>query len=111
MSDPVIDKLTRFTPTTRADRDDLLFRAGRASAPSRRGWIGLSALLAAGQIATVALWAAQSRPTEGPHWPSAPVPASESPAGLRFDADSFGAFPTRWDAGRVPAPSVEPAPS
>jgi hypothetical protein len=68
MSDPVIDRLLRFTPTDRLDRDDLLFRAGRASAPSRRPWIGLSALLAVMQVVILAVWFTRPRPVVIVEW-------------------------------------------
>jgi hypothetical protein len=55
MSD-VIDRLARFTPADRLDRDEMLFRAGRASAPSRRPWVVLAAFLAATQVATLIVW-------------------------------------------------------
>src|SRR5262245_39161074 len=59
MSDPVIDKLARFTPADRLDRDDLLFRAGRASAPGRRTWMVLAGILVVSQIVTLSVWFTQ----------------------------------------------------
>lgn len=57
MSEDVIAKLTRFTPTAAGlDRDELLFRAGRASAPSARWWRVAAGVLAVTQIGTIAAW-------------------------------------------------------
>jgi hypothetical protein len=99
MSDPVIDKLTRFTPTDRFDRDDLLFRAGRASAPGRRVWIVLAGLLAASQVTTIALWFSQPRPVDNVR--EVPVPV-DAPSPPRFGPDSYGPLRATWDGDRLP---------
>jgi hypothetical protein len=62
MPEDVIAKLGQFTPATGLDRDELLFRAGRASAPSARGWKVAAGLLVVGQLATAVAWAAWPRP-------------------------------------------------
>lgn len=63
MSEDVIHKLTRFSPmATDLDRDVLLFRAGRASAPSARWWRIAVGILVATQVGTVALWLGFTRP-------------------------------------------------
>lgn len=62
MSEDVIAKLGQFTPTSGMDRDELLFQAGRASAPSSRGWKLAVGLLALGQLGTAASWLAWPRP-------------------------------------------------
>lgn len=58
MSDSLPERLSQFTPHAGGlDRDALLFAAGRSSARPNRAWQGLSAVLAATQIFTLAcLW-------------------------------------------------------
>ena len=56
MSEPFLERLTRFTPDAgRLDRDALLFEAGRGSARPDRRWIALAASLACTQALTLAL--------------------------------------------------------
>ena len=50
-------RLAKFTPSP-ADRDAILYAAGRASAPSRRPWQAAVAGLVLLQAATVAAWLA-----------------------------------------------------
>lgn len=55
MSEPIIERLSQFTPAAgNLDRDALLFAAGRASARPNRRWQALSALLAGMQVLTLA---------------------------------------------------------
>ena len=58
MSEPLEERLSRFTPNaTGLNRDALLFAAGRASARSRWHWPALAGVLAASQLLTfVCLW-------------------------------------------------------
>jgi hypothetical protein len=72
MAEPndVINTLARFTPAAGLNRDELLFRAGRASAPSARWWKRATAALAVAQAVTLALWL---RPPE-------PQPVAAPPA-------------------------------
>jgi hypothetical protein len=59
--DPLIRRLSQFTPDSAGlDRDALLFAGGRASARPNRRWVALSGALAASQIITLGLflWAA-----------------------------------------------------
>jgi hypothetical protein len=67
MSEPLAERLSRFTPdATGLDRDTLLFAAGRASARPSRRWQAVAAVLAASQLLTlVCLW---------PHTPPSSVP-------------------------------------
>jgi hypothetical protein len=61
MSDPFAASLSKFTPDTSGlDRDALLFAAGRASVPPRRGWMALAGVLAASQLVTLTLLGFQS---------------------------------------------------
>ena len=47
MSEPSLERLSRFTPDAGSlDRDALLFAAGRSSARPNRGWMTLASLLA-----------------------------------------------------------------
>ena len=56
MSEPILERLSRFTPDAgRLDRDALLFAAGRASARPNRGWMTLASLLAGTQALSLAL--------------------------------------------------------
>jgi hypothetical protein len=81
--DPLTDALARFTPTAGLDRDELLFRAGRASARTGRLWKGAVALLLATNTATLAVWYSmpsrqvvviETGPTPIPAEPAEPLP-------------------------------------
>jgi hypothetical protein len=71
MSEPITDRLSRFTPDAGGlDRDTLLYAAGRASARPSRAWITLAVALGVTQTLTLALL-----------WPApAPHPAYQPPA-------------------------------
>jgi hypothetical protein len=58
MSEPFLERLTRFTPDAgRVDRDALLFATGRASARPNRVWVALVGALTATQaLSLVLLW-------------------------------------------------------
>jgi hypothetical protein len=64
MSEPILERLSRFTPDAGGlDRDALLFAAGRASARPNRGWMTLASLLAGTQALSLALlWPPSSPP-------------------------------------------------
>src|SRR5438477_4896996 len=82
MSEPFVERLSRFTPDGAGlDRDALLFAAGRASARPNRRWQALAAALAVGQVLTLALlW---PRPPDAAPAPPAvaptPAPAAQPP--------------------------------
>ena len=111
--DPMLDKLIRFTPAAGGlDRDELLFRAGRASAPSPRWWKRATAALLVAQAVTLGLWLGVSDrpqtavpPTVGPApavAPGLPEPAAPS---------SYLVLSRDWDGDRrpsVPDGGVEP---
>jgi hypothetical protein len=90
MSEPLAERLSRFTPDgTGLDRDGLFFAAGRASARPNGVWVGLAGLLAVAQVVTLfVLWPAPTPPAapaavEAPRETQArePAPAaSEQPA-------------------------------
>jgi hypothetical protein len=98
MSEPFLERLTRFTPAAGGmDRDALLFAAGRASARPNRGWIALAAVLAGTQLLTLALWWSRPDPpvAQAPTLtaPSAPTPAPVEPTSSESSDD-----PVLWSA-------------
>lgn len=91
MSEPLTERLSRFTPDAAGlNRDALLFAAGRASVRPARRWQALATVLAASQLLTlVFLW-----PRTPSSLPEAPFLVSE---------------PSRRDP--TAAPATEPDPS
>jgi hypothetical protein len=67
MSEPFLERLSRFTPDAgRLDRDALLFAAGRSSVRPGRGWMTMAGLLAGTQaLSLVLLWPHASPPPAG----------------------------------------------
>jgi hypothetical protein len=56
MSEPFLERLSRFTPDAGGlDRDVMLFAAGRGSVRPNRGWKTLAAVLAGSQALSLAL--------------------------------------------------------
>ena len=56
MSEPIVERLSRFTPDAAGlDRDALLFAAGRSSARPNRGWMALASALAVTQAVSLAV--------------------------------------------------------
>jgi hypothetical protein len=76
MSEPFLERMSRFTPDAGSvDRDALLFATGRASARPNRGWITLAGALAASQaLSLVLLW-----PHPSPPGPGSPVQVANAP--------------------------------
>jgi hypothetical protein len=69
MSEPFLERMSRFTPDAGSvNRDALLFATGRASARPNRGWIALAGALAATQVLSLALL-----------WPHSTLPGAGSP--------------------------------
>jgi hypothetical protein len=65
MSEPFLDRLSKFTPDAGGlNRDALLFAAGRASARPNRGWIALATALAGSQALSLALLWPRPTPSE-----------------------------------------------
>jgi hypothetical protein len=93
MSEPFLERLSRFTPDAGTlDRDAMLFATGRASARPNRGWITLAALLAGTQALSLVLL-----------WPNAVPPRAGSPGQVATKpAPPRGARPS------LPKPSVNP---
>src|SRR5262245_2448306 len=67
MSEPFLERLSRFTPDAGSvDRHALLFATGQASDRQNRGWIALAAALAATQaLSLVLLWPHPTLPGTG----------------------------------------------
>ncbi len=77
MSEPFLERLSRFTPDAgRLDRDLLLFAAGRSSVRPNRGWMALASLLAGTQALSLALL----RQHPGPPAAGSAVPVAAVPA-------------------------------
>jgi hypothetical protein len=92
MSEPLEERLSRFTPDASGlNRDALLFAAGRASVRPSRRWQALAGVLATSQLLTlVFLW-------------------SLTPASSPSETSFIGSKPSRLDSAVVPA--TEPDPS
>ena len=100
MSEPILERLSRFTPDAgRLDRDALLFAAGRESARPNRGWMTLASLLAGTQALSLALlWPHSSPPVEKSTVSIVGVPAPS--AAPELPANGASADPGLWWARR-----------
>ena len=108
MSEPLAERLSRFTPDAGGlDRDALLFAAGRASVRPGRRWMALAGTLAASQLLTlVLLW---------PHTPPGPsgAPSPTPPVAVKPPPSPEPADPRAWavnrplptDPGDLPPPT------
>lgn len=78
MSEPFLERLSRFTPDAGGlDRDSLFYAAGRNSARPNRGWIFAASLLASTQmLSLVMLWPRPPRALNPRTVPAANVIAS-----------------------------------
>jgi len=91
MSEPFLERLSRFTPNAGSvDRDALLFATGRASARPNRGWIALAGALAATQVLSLALM-----------WPHSTLPGAGSPVQVANTVPVTTDLPTLPDAGSL----------
>ncbi|HEY7154727.1 MAG TPA: hypothetical protein VH575_12265 [Gemmataceae bacterium] len=111
MSEPLAERLSRFTPDGMGlDRDALLFAAGRASARPSRRWQALAAALAASQLLTlVCLWphtppsappaVVAEQPPVAPEPPAAPDPSALSVLRERLLADDGDKWPSSVSDG------------
>src|SRR5204863_910510 len=99
MSEPFLERLSRFTPDAGAlDRDALLFAAGRSSARPNRGWMTLASLLAGTQALSLAmLWPHPTPPAGGLTMPVATAPAP--PTAAEVPTSEAWASPGVWSAG------------
>ena len=98
MSEPFLERLSRFTADSRGlDRDALLFAAGRASARPSRGWKSLASALAVTQLfSLVVLWPRTVPPGVGRGVPVAgatkpPEILDESTSDLPVNSDLWSA--------------------
>jgi hypothetical protein len=98
MSEPLAERLSRFTPNTTAlDRDALLFAAGRASVRPSRCWKVVAGTLAISQLLTiVCLWPQAVPTTVTPYVASDPSHSEPVPAPLsKTDASKWQALRQR----------------
>ena len=118
MSEPLAERLSRFTPDSAGlDRDALLFAAGRASVRPSRRWIVVAAVLAASQLltlATVGLRTPTARidpPIVAVH-PSDPVspPMPRDPSQLGVLSERLFASERNWIPPMEDGPMIEPEP-
>lgn len=91
MSEPFLERLTRFTPNAAGlDRDALLFAAGRSSARPNRAVMAVASVLAGSQVLSLFLLWPHPDPGSSPSRTSmaiAKAPAVEGPALAReFEA-------------------------
>jgi hypothetical protein len=98
MSEPILERLSRFTPDAgRLDRDALLFATGRSSARPNRGWMTLATLLASTQaLSLVLLWPHPTPPAASFAVRVATVP--ELPATFDPRTSETWANPGLWSA-------------
>ncbi len=100
MSEPILERLSRFTPDAgRLDRDGLLFSTGRSSGRPNRGWKTLATLLASTQaLSLVLLWPHPTPPAAS--FTARVATAPEPPA--TFDPLTSGAWAnrSRWSDRR-----------
>jgi hypothetical protein len=100
MSEPILERLNRFTPDAGGlDRDALLFAAGRESARPNRSWMTLATLLASTQALSLVLLC--SRPTPPGAGLPVPVAAAPVPSAVVEPTESDAmAHPGPWSVGR-----------
>ena len=100
MSEPILERMSRFTPDAgRLDRDALLFAAGRGSARPNRGWVALATTLASTQVLSLALlWPRPTLPARRMDVAVAVVASTAPPATLEVPAVDDSADPGAWSA-------------
>jgi hypothetical protein len=119
MSEPLAERLSRFTPDSAGlDRDALLFAAGRASVRPSRRWMALAGALAASQLITLAcLWptaspspaiTAAALPEPSPA-PTAPIPLRD-PSELGMLRDRILASEGDWSSPADEGPMIASPP-
>jgi hypothetical protein len=118
MSEPLAERLSRFTPDgTGLNRDALLFAAGRASARPNRRWQLLAGVLAACQLLTLAgMWirtqpARNDPPSVAVHQPeTTPLPTQQDPSELGVLSERLLASEGDWVSPADDAPMIAPEP-
>jgi hypothetical protein len=108
MSEPLAERLSRFTPDPGdLDRDAVLFAAGRASVRPDRRWAALVAALATCQVLTLALLWPRPIPAPGPT--PAPLPVAVQPQDRPAEPSELWALNRRvLGAGREDLPPPTP---
>jgi hypothetical protein len=109
MSEPLAERLKRFTPDGAAlDRDALLFNAGCASVRPRRGWMLLALALTVSQAATLAALWPRSTPAAVPARVEPSQPSSESliPAPSPDPSEWLSLNRRVFDAADLPRPTL-----
>lgn len=113
--DPLVQKLSRFTPaSSTVDRDAMLFAAGRASGAGAGMWKVVASVLAMTQTALLVLWFAGPRFDRSPveprllvadqslENPLLPLPSDhEAPS-----AESYGSLMRHLDRDGLPMPEL-----
>ena len=98
MSEPFLDRLSRFTPDAGGlNRDALLFAAGRGSARPNRRWMSLAAVLAGTQVLSLVLLWPQAAPL-GDGMTVKLVTVPMRPATLEAQGSEAMASPGVWSA-------------
>ena len=103
--DPV-DRLARFTPAVGPDPAELMFRMGRASAPTRLRWkLAVAGLLLTNAVAVawIAFYPDSPTPTPAAVTVVVPVPVSEPLPPPQSEPSGYGAFRVHDDPDRWPA--------
>ncbi|MDB5307322.1 MAG: hypothetical protein JWO38_1524 [Gemmataceae bacterium] len=121
--DPTLDKLVRFTPDAAVDPAEILFRAGRASVRTPRGWrLAVVGLLLANAATAGVLIVRGQTPAPPPAEPLAvpvvvpvviPAPAPELPVPPTGPESpwSVGALTRTTDPDTLPGPEPDPGPT
>jgi hypothetical protein len=108
MSEPLAERLSRFTPDAGGlDRDALLFAAGRASARPGRRWMALAAALAASQVLTLALLWPHTPPAGPTVVPAPPVAVKTTEPPPPPEPSSWSSLRDRILAADQPAPAAD----
>ena len=106
MSEPLAERLSRFTPDAGGlDRDALLFAAGRASARPGRRWKALAGALAASQVLTLVLLWPHAPPAAPSVAPAPPVAVQTAEPAPPPDPSSWSSLRDRMFAGDQPTPA------
>jgi hypothetical protein len=107
MSEPFLERLSRFTPDAGGlDRDALLYAAGRASARPNRAWIALAAALALTQPVLLMLLRSHQVPHaahETVDMVSLPAPATAVTSSTSDASESVGLWSARYSLSELEA--------
>ena len=113
--DQPLRTLAGFSPSAPAiDRDEVMFRAGRASARVGRGWKAAVALMVVAQVVGWTVWLTEpaSAPKESAAPTTiAPVPPVEVAPADPTDPASYRALVVQWSGENPPAIPVSASPN